>query len=137
MAVYFGKSKILDNGVAGTSLVLGHGETHASGGSDPITPESIGAAPVKHTHNYAPAPIMQTITLPRANWTLFSSGCMQTLDVAGMRAGSLALIACHPDYYDDYMESRVRCAVQGWDALTFAAKKVPNNDLDVHVLIMR
>jgi hypothetical protein len=80
---------------------------------------------------------MQTITLPRANWTLFSSGCMQTLDVAGMRAGSLALIACHPDYYDDYMESRVRCAVQGWDALTFAAKKVPNNDLDVHVLIMR
>lgn len=136
MAVYFGKSKILDNGVAGTSLVLGHGETHASGGSDPITPQSIGAAPVMHTHSYAQKPVLQTITLPRANWTLFSSGCMQTLTVAGMRAGSLALIACHPDYYDDYMESRVRCAVQGWDALTFAAKKVPNNNLDVHVLIM-
>lgn len=33
-----------------------HASTHASGGSDPITPESIGAATASHTHSeYAPA----------------------------------------------------------------------------------
>lgn len=33
-----------------------HASTHASGGSDPITPESIGAASAGHTHTeYAPA----------------------------------------------------------------------------------
>ena len=136
MAVYFGKNKILDNGVAGTSLVQGHAETHATGGSDAITPESIGAAPLEHSHSYAKAPIVHTIQLPRNNWVTFSCGCMQTLDVPGMRASSLALIACHPNHYDAYMECRVRCAVQGWDALTFAAKKVPTSDLDVHVVIM-
>ena len=41
MAVYFGTNKVLDNGVAGTSLVLGHADTHSANGTDPITPESI------------------------------------------------------------------------------------------------
>lgn len=30
-----------------------HASQHATGGSDPITPASIGAAPTGHTHNYA------------------------------------------------------------------------------------
>ena len=33
----------MDNGVAGTTLVTAHADTHASTGSDPLTPESIGA----------------------------------------------------------------------------------------------
>lgn len=136
MAVYFGKKKILDNGVAGTSLVLGHGETHALDGGDPITPESIGAAPAQHTHDYARAPIIQTVTLPRARWQIFSTGCVQTIDVPGMRGGSLALIAAHPFQADEYMDTRTRCTVQGWDALTFWAKRLPAVDMDVNVLIL-
>lgn len=136
MAVYFGTSKILDNGVAGTSLVLGHGETHAAGASDPITAESIGAAPAQHSHSYAPVPIIQTVTLPKANWSVYSTGCVQTISVPGMRASSLALVVSHPGSYTTYMESRVYCSVQGWEALTFSAKKVPAFDLDVNVMIM-
>lgn len=136
MAVYFGTNKILDNGVAGTSLVLGHKETHAAGASDPITPESIGAAPAQHSHSYAPLPILRAVTLPHGSWNVYSVGCMQTISVPGMRAASLALIVAHPDDLDAYMEARVRCTFQGWDALTFFAKKLPAYDLGVNVMIM-
>ena len=137
MAVYFGPNKILDNGVAGTSLVLGHGESHATTGSDPTTPESIGAAPAQHSHSgYAPAPIIQTLTLYQSNWTIFSSGCLQTISAPGMRANSLILVVSHPNDYDYYIESRVRCSVQGWDALTFSAKKVPSFDISVNIIVM-
>lgn len=136
MAVYFGANKILDNGVAGTSLVLGHGETHASGGSDPITPESIGAAPAQHTHGYAPVPVIQTVTLPHSGWAVYSYGCVQTIAVPDMRGNSLVLVAAHPNDYDSYMAARVRCSVQGWGALTFAAKKLPPYDLNVNIMIM-
>lgn len=136
MAVYFGTNKILDNGVAGTSLVLGHAPTHAAGGGDALTPESIGAAPAQHTHSYAPQPISHTITLPLSGWTSYSYGCTQTVSVTGMRGSSLALVASHPDCYDAYMAARVRCSVQGWGALTFASKKLPTQDLSVNILIL-
>lgn len=136
MAVYFGRNKILDNGVAGTSLVLGHAQTHSLEGDDLVTPESIGAAPAQHTHDYARSPITQTVTLPRDAWSVFSTGCVQTIDVSSMRATSLALVAAHPAQADEYMAARVRCAMQGWDALTFYAKRLPAFDLDVNVLIL-
>ncbi|MEA5058932.1 MAG: hypothetical protein EOM66_06145 [Clostridia bacterium] len=136
MAVYFGTNKVLDNGVGGTSLVLGHGETHAAAGSDPITPESIGAAPAEHAHDYAPMPFIQTVTLPQSAWTVYSYGCVQTVSVQNMRGSSLALVASHPNNYDEYMAARVRCSVQGWGALTFASKKLPSYDLNVNILIM-
>ncbi len=136
MAVYLGNNKILDNGVAGTSLVLGHGETHGSSGTDPITPQSIGAAPAEHSHDYAPVPQLQTVTLPLSGWNSYDYGCTQTVSVTGMRGSSLAIIAAHPDSYDAYMAARVRCSVQGWGALTFAAKKLPLTDLSVNVMIL-
>ena len=62
--------------------------------------------------------------------------CTQTVSVTGMRGSSLAIIAAHPDSYDAYMAARVRCSVQGWGALTFAAKKLPLTDLSVIVMIL-
>ena len=113
MAVYFGTNKVLDNGVAGTSLVLGHADTHSANGTDPITPESIGAAPTQHTHTYAAVPTVQTVTIPVSGWTSYSFGCTQTVSVTGMRGTSLVIVTAHPDSYDPYMAARVRCTVQG------------------------
>lgn len=47
MAVYFGTNKVLDNGVAGTSLVLGHADTHSANGTDPLPPRA--SAPLLHS----------------------------------------------------------------------------------------
>ena len=134
MAVYFGTNKVLDNGVAGTSLVLGHADTHSANGTDPITPESIGAAPTQHT--YAAVPTVQTVTIPVSGWTSYSFGCTQTVSVTGMRGTSLVIVTAHPDSYDPYMAARVRCTVQGWEALTFSSRRIPSEDLMVNVMIL-
>ena len=136
MAVYFGNEKILDNGVAGTPLLLAHGETHASSGSDPLTPESIGAAPLDHIHAYAQQPATVSILLPQSGWTCYAYGCTQTVSVEGMRSSSLIIVASHPDYYDEFLAARVRCAVQGWGALTFSCKRLPIRDLTVNIMIL-
>ena len=136
MAVYFGTNKVLDNGVAGTSLVLGHADTHGANGTDPITPESIGAAPAQHTHAYAAVPTVQTVTIPVSGWTSYSFGCTQTVSVTGMRGSSLVIVTAHPDSYDPYLAARVRCTVQGWGALTFSSRRIPTEDLLVNVMIL-
>ncbi len=136
MAVYFGTNKVLDNGVAGTSLVLGHADTHGANGTDPITPESIGAAPAQHTHTYAAVPTVQTVTIPVSGWTSYSFGCTQTVSVTGMRGSSLVIVTAHPDSYDPYLAARVRCTVQGWGALTFSSRRIPTEDLLVNVMIL-
>lgn len=136
MAVYFGTNKVLGNGVAGTSLVLGHADTHSANGTDPITPESIGAAPTQHTHTYAAVPTVQTVTIPVSGWTSYSFGCTQTVSVTGMRGTSLVIVTAHPDSYDPYMAARVRCTVQGWEALTFSSRRIPSEDLMVNVMIL-
>ena len=136
MAVYFGTNKVLDNGVAGTSLVLGHADTHGTDGTDPITPESIGAAPAQHSHTYAAVPTVQTVSIPVSGWTSYTYGCTQTVSVTCMRSTSLVILTAHPDSYDAYVAARVRCTVQGWGALTFIGRKIPSDDLMINVMIL-
>lgn len=136
MAVYLGNRLVLANGVAGTSLANGHAQTHASGGGDELTPESIGAAPVSHTHEeYASKPIALTVALPLSGWTEYTYSCSQTVGVSGMRSSKYAIVGPEPLDWGVYTEANVRCSVQGYNSLTFTADKLPSNDMNVNVLI--
>lgn len=132
MAIYLGNTKI----VGDINQVPPHASSHETNGSDPITPENIGAANIQHTHEYAKIPSTQTITIPLSSWTSYSFGYNQTVSVDGMRGSSLVIITPHPDSYDSYVKSRVRCTVQGWGALTFACKEMPDSDLSVNIMIL-
>lgn len=136
MAVYFGKEKILNNGVADTPLVTSHAFTHGAGGTDPLAPADIGAAPAEHTHDYAAAPRVLTLALPKSGWVSHSVGCVQTISADGIKGDSLLLITSHPDHYDEFITARVRCTVQGWGALTFSAKKLPLGDINILVMLL-
>lgn len=81
-------------------------------------------------------PIVQTVELPVSGWTTYEFGCIQTIAVENMRGSSLIIVSSHPDCYDTYVSARVRCTVQGWGALTFASKTLPDLDLKVNVMIL-
>ena len=117
MAIYLGNRLVLANGVAGTSLANGHGETHATGGGDEITPQAIGAAAYK------------------TDWKEYTSTCTQTVGVSGMRSSKYAIVGPVPLDWGVYTEANIRCSVQGYNSLTFSADKIPNGDVDVNVLI--
>lgn len=93
MAIYLGNTKI----VGDINQVPPHASSHETNGSDPITPENIGAANIQHTHEYAKIPSAQTITIPLSSWTSYSFGYNQTVSVDGMRGSSLVIITPHPD----------------------------------------
>lgn len=136
MAVYLGNRLVLANGVAGTSLANGHGQTHAAGGGDEVTPASIGAAPAVHTHSeYASKPETVTLTLTRAGWNQSTYTCVQTVGVSGMRSSKYAIVGPAPLHWGTYTQANVRCTVQGYNSLTFAADKLPTGDIEVNVLI--
>lgn len=52
-----------------------HAATHASGGSDPITPASIGAAAVNHTHSGSVSPVTVTYNPTGVDGTKLIIGC--------------------------------------------------------------
>ena len=136
MAVYLGNRLVLANGVAGTSLANGHAETHAAGGGDELTPESIGAAPASHTHEeYATKPVAMTLTLPQSGWVEYTYSCVQTIGVSGMRSSKYAIVGPAPIDWGVYTEANVRCGVQGYNSLTFSADKLPTSDIQVTVLM--
>lgn len=66
-----------------------HAAQHASGGTDPITPASIGAAASNHTHTPASIGAAQTVTLTctvPVSWTASGSYYYQQVSVSGMLA---------------------------------------------------
>lgn len=104
-----------------------HASTHATGGSDPITPESIGAAQ---------QPIFRSVTLSASGWD--SSAKTQTITVSGILADETKqLITPTPALASQtaYYEAVVLCTGQAADQLTFTAKKIPTDDLTVYVTI--
>lgn len=135
MAVYLGNRLVLANGVAGTSLVNGHGSTHAAGGGDEITPASIGAAEAQHTHGeYAPKPVSMTVSLPVAGWTEYTYSCSQAVNVPGMRSGKFVLVSPVPLSWNAYVGANIRCTVQSYNVLAFSADKLPTEDISVNLL---
>ena len=104
-----------------------HASTHARGGSDAITPASIGAAPAS---KYV------TITLSASGWD--STAKTQTVTVAGVSATETAqlitpvpALASQAAYYD----AGILCTAQAVDSLTFTCTTVPTEDLTVYVVI--
>lgn len=136
MAIYLGSRPILANGVGGTSLANAHAATHALEGGDPITPAAIGAAEAEHTHEeYAPMPVSMTLALPLSGWTEYTYTAVQTVTIAGMRASKFVIISPAPLDWQAYTAANVRCTVQGYNALTFSADRLPTADLEVNLLI--
>lgn len=113
----------LQNGKAPST----HASQHATGGSDPITPEIIGAAK---------EPISRSVTLSASGWD--STAKTQTITVSGVLADETKqLITPTPAVasQDAYYNSGIRCTNQAADNLTFTAKTIPTADLTVYVTI--
>ena len=102
-----------------------HASTHASGGADPITPASIGAA--------VPS-VGVTATLTAAGWDADTK--TQTVSVAVVTATDNCIITAAPDSYMSYAKAGVRCTAQGAGTLTFACETVPTDNVVANVLII-
>ena len=112
------------NNISGSHL---HASTHSSGGSDPITPESIGAAEI---------PKCVSVTLSASGWD--STTKTKTVTVTGVSATETAqlitpvpALASQAAYYD----AGIKCTGQAANSLTFTADTVPTADLTVYVTI--
>ena len=104
-----------------------HASAHATGGSDPITPESIGAAQ---------QPIFRSVTISASGWD--SSTKTQTVTVSGVLADETKqIITPTPALASQtaYYEAVILCTGQAANQLTFTAKKIPTIDLTVYVTI--
>ena len=119
--------KLQGNGGKTTFLPATHASTHKTGGTDPITPDDIGAA--------AP-PIYRTITLSASSWD--STALTQTVTVSGVLADETAqLISPMPKLSNqtEYYEAGVRATAQAADSLTFTCDVIPTVNLTVYVTI--
>lgn len=105
-----------------------HASNHAAGGSDPITPESIGAAPAILSHS---------VTLTAAGWNATSK--TQTVTVADILADvtkqeihAMPVDASAGNAYDT---ASIRPVAQAANSLTFYAETIPTADIGVYVAI--
>lgn len=98
--------------------------------------ENIGQA-VAGT-DYAKAPITRAAVLHLEDWgepSEISGTYVQSIDVPSVRAASIVIVSANEWDIDMYVDAGVRCTMQGWDTLTFVAKNLPADDLNVNVLI--
>lgn len=134
--------------------VLPHASSHGTGGSDPITPASIGAVSVEsfdglanyvddfilNYPNYitpegigaAAASIGISATLLSSGW----SGNVQTVTVDGVTASNNVVVAPAPANMQEYMDCAVYCSAQAANKLTFNCTSAPSADITVNVLIV-
>ena len=99
-----------------------HASTHASNGSDAITPDSIGAEKAR---------LERTATLQASAWVSNA----QTIPVSGVTVSSLVVVSAAPASHVAYGEAGVYCSVQAEGSLTFSCSDVPTVDLSVNVVI--
>ena len=104
-----------------------HASQHATDGSDPITPASIGAASKPSTIK---------VTLSASGWD--STAKTQTVAASGVLADeTVQLIQPTPALASQtaYYESGILCTGQAADSLTFTCKTVPTADLTMYIVI--
>ena len=99
-----------------------HAASHASNGSDAITPGSIGAEKAR---------LERTATLQASAWVSNA----QTIPVSGVTVSSLVVVSAAPASHVAYGEAGVYCSVQAEGSLTFSCSDVPTVDLSVNVVI--
>lgn len=98
-----------------------HSSEHASGGSDPITPDMIGAAS---------PPTITTVTLSVSNWD--STAKTQTVTVTGILADEtkqLIQVMPAPASMTAVTAAGAYCSAQGANSLTFTCSTVPTENL--------
>lgn len=71
-------------------------------------------------------------TLLAANW----SSNQQTVNVTGVTATNMVIVAPYPTDAEDYAAAGVLCVAQGSGTLTFSCTTTPVNDLQVNVVII-
>lgn len=126
----------LCEGVA-AGAIPSHASSHGTGGSDPITPASIGAAAASHTHT--PASIGAAATSIGISATLSSSrwsSNAQTVTVDGVTSTNNIVVSPAPDSMQEYMDCAVYCSAQAANKLTFNCTSVPSANITVNVLIV-
>lgn len=102
-----------------------HADQHSTEGTDPITPEMIGAAV---------PPKMRGVTLTTAGW----SSNTQTVSVPGVLADETAqkiTVAPSSASRAVYTDCLVQCTSQGANSLIFKCDDVPGSNLTVYVTI--
>lgn len=127
-----------------------HATSHASGGSDFITPAAIGAAAVTHASSHGssgadpvtPAAIgaavvkSETVTLTIAGWTGDAAPYSQQLLVNSIPA-TCSIIACAaPGYEEAYGDAEIKATAQELRKITFQARDKPQSAVNVNLLIL-
>lgn len=86
--------------------------------------------------DYAPPAQAAAVNLPLSGWTQNEASVTQTVTVTGMTATTNIIVSPDPDSFSDWSKNKVRCAVQGYNALTFQGDTMPESDLTANVLIV-
>lgn len=74
-----------------------------------------------------------TITLTSAGW----SNNLQTVNVTGVTASNLVIVASDPNYCTAYGNAGVLCSAQASGKLTFKCESTPTQDLVVNITMPR
>ena len=86
--------------------------------------------------SYAAPAEAKIVSLAIANWTGEAAPFTQTITVQGVTAASNIIVAPAPASLDTYGSAQVRCTAQAENSLTFVCHSVPEENINVNVLIV-
>lgn len=114
---------------ARSSMPTAHASTHATGGSDPITPASIGAAFT---------PVATTAELIAAGWVedINNEIYTQTVSVMEVSASCNVIVTAAPASIIDATAAGVICTAQAAGELTFTCTVLPEGNIVMNVLVL-
>ena len=103
-------------------------QTPLTAGADYATPSAVANKQNKIT--------AQGVTLDVAAWAGAAAPFTQTVTVQWATAATNIIVAPAPASLDAYVSAQVRCTAQAENSLTFACNSVPEEALNVSVLIV-